>query len=309
MMRDIVFAAAVSVALAACGDAQENSKPASQVAARVNGEEISVHQINFVLARAGRVPEERARQAGPEVLERLIDQELLVQQALEKKLERDPKVLQALEASRREILARAYLEQIAGSVAKPDADAVKQFYEQNPALFRERRIYNLQELVIAAKPEQRAMVEEQLAAAKSMNELAVWLKENNIPASGNVGVKAAEQLPLELLPRVASLKDGQTTVVPSSAGFTVVHVASSQVRPMDEQAALPFIEQYLTRQRQTELANAEVKQLRAKAAIEYVGDFAQGAGASAATAGKQTEKSPSAARTDSHMEKGLSGLK
>ena len=41
---------AVAVTLAACGD-KKKDKPASQTAAKVNKEEITVHQINFVLSQ------------------------------------------------------------------------------------------------------------------------------------------------------------------------------------------------------------------------------------------------------------------
>lgn len=306
--RTAVPVALAALALAAC-DSAEEKKPATQIVAKVNKEEISVHQLNNLLARAGNISPELTRQASRQILERLIDQELLVQQAKEKKLDRDPKVMQAIEASRREILARAYLEQVAGNAAKPDEAAIKTFYDENPALFRERRLYNLQELVIAAKPEQRGMIDEQLKAAKSMNDLVAWLKQNNIPASANAGVKAAEQLPLELLPRVAQLKDGQSAVVATPGGYTVVHVAASQVRPLDEKAATPYIEQFLSNKKRTEMAAAEVKQLREKATIEYVGEFTQSDTAPAAAAQEPAQTAPAAQPADSHIEKGLSGLK
>ena len=55
------------------------------------------------------VEEQRSRQrivlaARREVLDRLVDQELAVEKAIEKKLDRSPEVLLALENARREIL-------------------------------------------------------------------------------------------------------------------------------------------------------------------------------------------------------------
>ena len=85
-----------------------------------------------------------------EVLDRLVDQELAVEKAIEKKLDRSPEVLLALENSRREILARAYVEQITAGVPKPTTEEAKKYYAENPALFAERRIYNIQEIVLPA---------------------------------------------------------------------------------------------------------------------------------------------------------------
>ena len=83
--------------LAGCGN-KESAKPAGQIAAKVNSGEISVHQVNYILSRT---PAASKPEAGPklrrEVLDRLIDQELAVEQAVEKKLDRAPDVLMTIE--------------------------------------------------------------------------------------------------------------------------------------------------------------------------------------------------------------------
>src|SRR5712691_12516259 len=97
------------VALSSCGKA-DVKKSSGQIVARVNGDEISVHQINSAMARSNDIPAEEAKQAAAQMLEKIIDQELLVQKALKDKLDRDPQVMQAIEGAKRQILARAYIE-------------------------------------------------------------------------------------------------------------------------------------------------------------------------------------------------------
>ncbi|GAB4114513.1 MAG: hypothetical protein Fur0014_17120 [Rubrivivax sp.] len=109
-MALLTVVTAGALMLAACGDRKD--KAASQTAAKVNKEEITVHQINFVLQQQRGLKPEQAEAAGRQVLERLIDQELAVQKADELKLDRDPRVVQQLEAVRREVLARAYAEKV-----------------------------------------------------------------------------------------------------------------------------------------------------------------------------------------------------
>lgn len=319
MLRSLLIAVSAMLALIACGNkGSDDKKAATQVAARVNNEEISIHQINNVLARAGDIKPEQAKQAGRQVLDKLVEQELLVQQAKEKKLDRDPRVMQAIEAAKRELLSRAYIEQETGNAAKPDDAAVKAFYDKNPALFKERRVFNLQELAINANPEQVLAVQEQVKQAKSMDDVVTYLKNQKIQFNANSGVKAAEQLPIEILPKFQNLKDGQAALIPTPAGVTLVYVAASQVRPLDEAAARPFIEQYLTNQKRNEVAAAQIKQLREKAKIEYMGDFAQSETPAAVTPAPAMQTAPaagSAAATnaskppDKALDKGISGLK
>jgi len=319
MLRSLLVALSSVLVLIACGNrGTDDKKVATQVAARVNNEEISVHQINNVLARAGDIKPEQAKQAGRQILDKLIEQELLVQQAMEKKLDRDPRVMQAIEAAKREILSRAYIEQEAGKAAKPDSAAVKAFYDKNPALFKERRVFNLQEVSISANPEQILAVEEQVKQAKSIDDVVTYLKNQKIQFNAQSGVKAAEQLPIEILPKFQNLKDGQAALIPTPAGLTLVYVAASQVSPRDEAAARPFIEQYLTNQKRNEVVAGQIKQLREKAKIEYMGDFARSEVPTVVTPTSATKTDPAAESAtatdatgphDKALDKGISGLK
>jgi hypothetical protein len=115
-LRVASSAAILVVLLAGCGK-QNASSTSSPVAARVNGDEISEQQVNQVTARLGQVAPEQALAASKQAVEQLIDQQLLVQKAVEGKLDRDLEVMNKLEAARRQILAQAYVEQLVTSGA------------------------------------------------------------------------------------------------------------------------------------------------------------------------------------------------
>jgi EpsD family peptidyl-prolyl cis-trans isomerase len=267
-------AAALVVVLTGCGDKKD--KPASQTAAKVNKEEITVHQINFVLQQQRGLAPEQAASASKVALERLIDQELALQKAQEQKLDRDPRVVQQLEAARREIVARAYVEKIATGAPKPSAAEIKTYYEAHPALFRERRVYNLQELAIQAKPEQVDDLQAKLAASKDVPDFVNYLKANDFKFAANQAVRAAEQLPLVNLDKFAQLKDGQTVFSRTPTGAQVVIMAGARSQPVDEARATPAIEQFLWNERKRKVVEDDMKALRGAAKVEYVGDYAKG---------------------------------
>lgn len=313
-----VAAVVCSMALVACGD--NKGKGASQVAAKVNKEEISVHQINFLLQQQRGLKPEQADAAGRQVLERLIDQELALQRAQELKLDRDPRVVQQLEASRREIVSRAYLEKVAEAAPRPSAEEVRKYYEDMPALFRERRIYSIQEVAVEARPDQIPALRARLDGVKSMNEFVDYLKANNFRFVGNQAVRPAEQLPLTLVENFAKLKDGQAMLVPNAGGAQVYMVAASRSDPIDEVKARGAIEQFLLNDAKRRLVESELKSLRTTARIEYVGKFAEAASAPTAVPEPAAAKTavpeavraaaPSASGIDTQsLDKGLSGLK
>lgn len=309
----LLAAVAVTVMLAACGGGDKGDK-ASQTAAKVNKEEITVHQINFVLQRQPNIKPEQAEAAGRQVLERLIDQELAVQKAQEQKLDRDPRVVQQIEAAKREIIARAYVERVGEQVTKPSNDEIAKYYVEKPALFKDRRIYSLQEMQIEAKPEQFEALRTKLAAAKSLNEFAEFLKANDFRFAGNQAVRAAEQLPLASLESISRMKDGDSMVSPAANGLTVLFLVGSRSQPVDEARARPAIEAFLLNQRKAEAVQKDIKALREGSKIEYVGKFAQPAASAPAqqaapTASEAPAPAPAASGLDpASISKGM-GLK
>lgn len=284
----------------------KKSADAAQVAARVNKEEITLPQINQVLQQQRGLRPEQAEAASRQILERLIEHELAAQKATDLKLDRDPRVLQQLESARREVLARAYLEKAGEAAAKPSAEEVAKYHAANPALFSERRIYNLQEIAIEATPEQVAQLRAKLAAAKSGAEFVEFLKANGIRFSGNQAVRAAEQLPLASLRTIAAMKDGQAILSPTANGALVVMLAGSRAQPITLEQATPAIEQFLLNARKRELLAADLKTLRAGASISYAGKFAD---AASAPASGDAAAAPSFAPAASEAEAASGALK
>lgn len=287
------LAATVSL-LSACGGGKGE---ATQTAAKVNKEEITVHQINLLLQRQPGLSEKQADALSRQLLERLIDQELSVQKAQDLKLDRDPRVVQQVEAAKREILARAYAERIGESVSKPSADEIAKFYDEKPALFKERRVYSLQEMSIEAAPDQFEGLRQRLQGSRNLSEFADYLRGAGIRFNVNEAVRPAEQLPLNSLDTIARMKDGDTAVQVTPNGLQLLHLATSRLNPVDEVTARPAVEAFLINQRKAEAIQKDLKGLRETGKIEYLGKFASkpAPAASAAASVVQAASAASAA--------------
>lgn len=317
LLRNLVILSLTLGVMTGCGESDANN-PSTQVVAKVNGDEISVHQVNNAVAQIPNVTPENVDKVRSEVLEKLINQQLAIQQAEERKIDRSSEVMMKIDAAKREILTRAYLSQVVASLPKPSEDEAQKFYQEHPALFSERRIYNLQEIVLQ-QPHPPAAELRELIAGKSMAEVEAALKAQNISYNTNSGTRAAEQIALPVLDGLAEIKDGETKVVETPKAVLILHVAASQSAPVTEEVAMQRIPQYLANEQAKEAITADLDRLKAKADIKYM-DASAADGDQAADPGSQSpapEQStaqpaaqPQAAErnADNSTEKGISGL-
>jgi EpsD family peptidyl-prolyl cis-trans isomerase len=241
----------------------------------VNSTEITVHQINHALTRSRGVTPENASQAKREILDGLVNQELAKRQAILKGLDRSPNVILDIEAAKNEILARAYRESLVDYLPKPAPYDVETYYRRNPELFAQRRIFSLEELGFAGNNELAAEIREQVTRSRSLKEVAAWLQSRGVTFTANRGVRAAEQLPLEILPKLHRMKEGETQLFETDGTrFRLIRVVAFQAAPVDEATAAPRIRQFLFNRSSAEVVTREMSEIRKFAKIEYMGEFA-----------------------------------
>jgi EpsD family peptidyl-prolyl cis-trans isomerase len=268
-MRCTVLTATVvssALLLAACGG---HKKDTTQSAARVDGTEITVHQINYRLQRERGLRPEQQDEAGRKILEQLIDEQLIVEKAEKTKMDLEPGAQQALDAARREVLARSYVEQAVQGVAAPTDQTMRAYYDANPALFANRRIYTMQEYLAkvpeAQIPALRAMVE----GGKPTTEIEAWFKAGNYPFRAQQGTHPAEQIPLTALKTLAAVQDGHGLVASAGDQVHVTYITASTSAPVVFDKARPVIGQYLTIESRRKATEGNLGALRSVAQVTY----------------------------------------
>jgi EpsD family peptidyl-prolyl cis-trans isomerase len=266
----------------------------TQVVATVAGEEITELQVNQVLERQQGLKADQVEPVSRKLVAGLVDQEIILQKARELKLDRDQRVVQNAEAAKREIIVRAYLERIAEGAAKPTPKEIQTYFEENPALFKQRRVYTFQEIAVQTSDEQRAGIEKQLTTLKSPADLEAYLKAQSIPAKSDRSTTAAENIPLPLLQRISTMKPGQGLILPANGGLRIVLLLGSQEAPVAEDKAAPAISAFLLSQRKRQTVEKEVASLRSGVKVEYFGKYADLAASGAASAPAISGKSPAA---------------
>jgi EpsD family peptidyl-prolyl cis-trans isomerase len=277
----VALAAMAVVALCGCGPKKDaaasdgtGTGTGTDVIAKVNGDEVSAAQLTLALQKQRGMRPDAGDAASKQVLDDLINEQIVAQKAIATKLDKDPKVIAQIEAARRDILARRFIEAAAETTGKPTDEAIQKFYDSRPALFAKRQVFTLQRTDIQAPDERRADVDAQVKASKSPAKLADWLKSQKLTFTSKQEQDASEQLPQNVLDKLATLKDGESTVVPSQFGVSALTLISSAAAPKALADAKPAIEQYLANQGRREMIMNLQKTIRDGAKVEYLGRFA-----------------------------------
>jgi EpsD family peptidyl-prolyl cis-trans isomerase len=268
MRRTVLTATVVSSALllAACNG---HKKDATQSAARVDGTEITVHQINYRLQRERGLRPEQQEEAGRKVLEQLIDEQLIVEKAEKVKMDKEPAAQQALDASRREVLARAYVETSAQGAAAPTEAAMHTYFDGNDALFSHRRVFTLQEYLAKVPEDKIPALRALVDAGKPAAEVEAWFKSNGAPFRGQQSTHPSEQIPLNSLKALAAVQDGHGLVAAAGNQVHVTYVTASTQAPVTFEKAKPAIGQFLAVESRRKVTEANLAALRSAGKIEY----------------------------------------
>lgn len=258
---------AVLLALAACAP----QDPAQRTVVQVNREAITLRQLQDAVERQPGLSAEQRAALAPQVLERLIDQELALQQAESLKLDRDPRIAAQLEAARRELLARAYAQTLVADAPAPTAAEVEQQYAASPALYAQRQVFTVQELAVEGSPTQITNLQSQVPAGADVGRWIAQAQALGLRVSLTPAVRPVEQWPAALQGALAALADGQSTTVLRAGGLSVVQRVGAQAAPLSLAQARPLIEQQLLAERRQALVQAGMRQLRDQAKVTYLG--------------------------------------
>jgi peptidyl-prolyl cis-trans isomerase C len=253
--------------LCACGPKPSDAPP-GQALASVNGVEITALQLNEELARAGVGAVERDA-ASKQLLQALIDRQLLQSEAAREKLDRDPKVMQAIDRARALIVAQAWLQKHIGNLAHPTSADIESYFYAHPAFFGSRKQFTMDQLQLPPAA-LTASLKKVIDNARSLDDVTEALAASKAQAARSRVTRSTADLAPALANRLLAMRKGQVFAVQERNRALVIALVDVQEAPVTLAMARPQIEQFLFKQRQKESAAAEVARLRADAKIEYL---------------------------------------
>jgi EpsD family peptidyl-prolyl cis-trans isomerase len=301
--------------LVSCGDKKASEAKVGQSIVRVNNDEITIHQLNAELQRTNIQPAQQEA-AGKQLTKALVDRQILVQAALDEKLDRNPKVMQAIEGAKAQILAQAYLEGKVASVAAPTATEVNEYRVQHPEIFANRKIYVMDEISFVLNESIKPELEKLSNSAKTLDEVTIWLDAKQIKHGRTQAAHAAESVPADLLNKFSKMVIGDLIFINANGRALVGKMVEVKNVPISEADAKPLVERILIGQKRKQAAETELARLRGVAKIEYLNskfdpatDAAPAVAQAPAAESKATsQENGDPKNLDKSIEKGLSGL-
>ena len=258
----MVFSAAI---LSACGS---KDKHAGQTLVRVNGQDITVLQLNNELQRVN-VPLGKQEAASKELLESMINRQLLVDAAKLNKIDRTPEVMQDIERSKMQIIAQAYLNSITSKVDKPSNAEINNYYLTHPEFFSKRKEFVLTQLIIPNKSfsdELKLFID----SAKTPEDVEEWMQKHGVQYIRRRAIRSSTDLPPEIVAKLLDLVKGQLFIVREGDSRVLNEIADIKDSPITQMNAAPMIEKFLINKKIKELTEAELANLRSRAKIEYL---------------------------------------
>jgi hypothetical protein len=248
-LRAVAIAASTIslVCLSACHSSDQKS---GQTLVRVNGDEITVHQLNDELSHTPIADKSATAQDAQrkQLLDALVDRQLLVGAAVHEKLDRDPNVMQAIDRAKAQILAQAYLQSRVDGLDKPSKTDVE-------AYFRAKDV----------TPDLNTAIDD----AKTMDDVIAWLDTHKIENTKSESIRPSADLPPQILSKMQGHTEPQFFVLNEGGKSLLVSTAYLKDNPVTLQMAEPEIMRFLVNKKSQEAGEAELKRLRTVAKLEY----------------------------------------
>lgn len=274
--------AAISLAALTAACDKKDDAPKGQVVVTVNGDDVTVHELNSELQLL-RAPASAPRKQVEQVaLQRVVERKMLADVARERGLEKNPQFLLARRRLDDGLLVQALQTDIAQKVPKTTREAAEKFIAANPALFGERKIFTIDQIRFL-RPANIAQIG--LEPAKTMADVARVLGNANIrferaPVQLDA-LTVAPALTAEILritaknPEEVFMFADQPQGAPAPIMF-VNHVTATKVEPFIGEDAIKFAQQLIQRQEiQKALTNDLAKfKAAAKPNIKYAANYA-----------------------------------
>lgn len=262
-----ITAAACSVLLSACG-----KEATGQVAAVVNGDEITLQEINAELAGADIPQGADKAEVQKAALQRIVERRLLAESARQEDLDKSPEYLIRQRQLEDALLVQLLGQKLGRTISVPTAQDIDAFIKANPGTFANRTIFKIDRIQFPAAGNDAAL--KALADDHSMAAVAATLHDLNVPFTRAPSQMDSARLGEKHLKEIVSLPAGEPFLFTEGGTVTVGGITGRQDAPIPPSEARPLATQALRNEGLARAFRERLAAAKGKAKIEYKQGFA-----------------------------------
>ena len=261
---------ALSLALSAC-----EKKATGQVAAVVNGDEITLQEVNAELGNANLTDGAQKDKARGLVIQRLIDKRLLEQQAKAAGIDRDPEFLTRQRQLNQALLLEFYGKRAQDTLPVPAKAAIDKFIADHPTNFAGRTVYTADQLRFAPPADPNVLA--RMKDLHSLQAIAQYLDGQGIKYARGANKIDSAQVPAQMMQQVLALPPGEPFVVPTPQGVVASVIVGKEAAPLPADQQQPLAVRMIRSQALDGVIQQRLTEARGKAKIDYQPGFAPAA--------------------------------
>jgi EpsD family peptidyl-prolyl cis-trans isomerase len=236
--------------------------PSGQVVATVNGREITQRELQVEMAgtTAASAAAQKAEQQA--ALDRIVRRHILSTAATEQGLDKEPSFEILSERAKDALLIQLLESKVASSVPAPSNEEVTQFIQNNPNIFAERKLLDVDQ-IRALRPKDPAVITK-MEPLKTLDEIAAYLTQNHIPFQRGTNVMDTVGQDPKLVNAVMALPPHEVFIVSSGNEIMINQVRESSVQPFTGPDAVRYASALLRQQHIREAVTRKVERLVAE---------------------------------------------
>lgn len=264
----------VVAAVVACGVLLSGCqrKAEGQTVAVVNGEEITLPELNFALSQA-KVPEKADKKAiQSQLLQQLVDRRLLVEQARSEGIDKSPDYLNRQRQAEDQLLITMLAARRLNTAQLPSDREVQAYIASHPGIFANRETWNLDQVQYLTPKDPSILAE--IQKTHSIDQIIAVLQSHKIEGHRQKNRLDTAIVPADLYSKLGTLPPGEPFVIPVGDRSVASAVASKEPNPLAGDQAKPAAVALMRKQQTAKSLEGLLKSLRNSAKIEYQPGFA-----------------------------------
>ncbi len=264
--RALMCLTAGAVMLTGCEKTAEG-----QVAAIVNGEEVTLQEINAALGEAN-IPEGVDKEAiQQQALQQIVDRRLLAQAAKEAGIDQDPAYLIRQRQLSEALLVRMYADKAGTTIKVPDQAEIDRYTEANPFTFANRTVYAVDQVIFPAPADLGDL--KQLEVANTLADVEKILTGMGIKFARKSAQMDSAQVPPAMMAQIVSLAPGEPFVIPTGGTVTASVIKDRQTVSFNPEQAGPVAVKAIRNEEMAKIMKQRLAEAKAKAEITYQSGF------------------------------------